>query len=205
MSAGAIASEPEETAMTTATAPRRAAAAPILLLLCLLLPALGCGEKEPESTGERSLRLTPADAVADSAAVADSSAVGPAAAEAPAEAAAAQPAETLKRSDTPAAAAPEVDTAGSNSNPFTRTAAAPAAGGPYSLQLGSFAKQDNARKQAERLRGLGYKPAVEVAVLGGQTYHRVFLRGLADQDSARQLGEKIRAETGISYLVRRTD
>ncbi|MCB1184524.1 SPOR domain-containing protein, partial [bacterium] len=51
--------------------------------------------------------------------------------------------------------------------------------------------------------GLGYAPVMEVATLGGQTYHRVVLPGLADRAAAERLGERLRAELGITYLIRR--
>jgi cell division septation protein DedD len=75
--------------------------------------------------------------------------------------------------------------------------------GAYSLQLGSFTSVDNARKQADRLRALGYAPVIEESNLGGQVYHRVMLRGVGDMAEASRLGEFIHSELGIAYLVRR--
>ncbi len=74
--------------------------------------------------------------------------------------------------------------------------------GTYSLQLGSFRSAENARAEAERIAALGHAPVVEVASLGGQTYHRVVLRGLADRNEAERLGENIRSQLGITYLIR---
>jgi hypothetical protein len=74
--------------------------------------------------------------------------------------------------------------------------------GAYLLQLGSFSNLENARKQADRLRDNGYDPVLETSTLGGQTYHRVVLRGLPDKSAASALGERIHAELGITYLVR---
>lgn len=75
--------------------------------------------------------------------------------------------------------------------------------GDYILQLGSFRDQDNARRQADRLVALGYQPFIEDSNLGGQIYHRVVLLGLPDQSAASALGERIHAELGITYLVRK--
>jgi cell division septation protein DedD len=77
--------------------------------------------------------------------------------------------------------------------------------GSYSLQLGSFTNVDNARKQADRVRALGYAPVIEESNLGGQVYHRVMLRGVGDMAEASRLGEYIHSELGIAYLVRRGD
>jgi DedD protein len=75
--------------------------------------------------------------------------------------------------------------------------------GAYSLQLGSFTNPENARKQADRLRSMGYAPVIDVSDLGGQTYHRVMLKGVGDKEKASRLGEHIHSELGIAYLVRR--
>lgn len=80
--------------------------------------------------------------------------------------------------------------------------ASPAETGAFSLQLGSFQDLGNARRQAELLRKNGYDPVLETSTLGGQTYHRVVLRGLPDRSAASALGERIHAELGITYLVR---
>ncbi len=74
--------------------------------------------------------------------------------------------------------------------------------GLFSLQLGSFRSAENAEAEAARITALGYTPVLEFASLGGQTYHRVVLRGLADRDEAERLGEEIRSQLGITYLIR---
>lgn len=101
----------------------------------------------------------------------------------------------------------EIDTspAGARVAPAQKVTKAAAAGGPYSLQLGSFTNVDNARRQGDRIRSLGYDPVIEASNLGGQVYHRVMLKGFRDMAEASRLGEKIRSELGIAYLVRRTD
>ena len=84
-----------------------------------------------------------------------------------------------------------------------KTAARPAApaGGAYSLQLGSFQDEANARARVARIQELGFEAGVEEALVKGQLYHRVFVRGLASRDQAEKLGEDLRAELGIDYLV----
>ncbi|MBE0566782.1 MAG: SPOR domain-containing protein, partial [Krumholzibacteria bacterium] len=78
-------------------------------------------------------------------------------------------------------------------------------GGTYSLQLGSFRSLDNARSLGARVEALGYAPVLESAVVGGQTYHRVLLRGLADRTEASRTGERLRSELGVTYLIRQGD
>jgi len=76
-------------------------------------------------------------------------------------------------------------------------------GGPYSLQLGSFGNVAAAGRRAESIRQLGYDPTIEAADVGGTTYHRVFVRGLADKEEASTLGEHLHTKLGITYLIRR--
>lgn len=89
-----------------------------------------------------------------------------------------------------------------SSRPAVSTSAAGGTGA-YSLQLGSFTNLGNARQQADRIRALGYSPVIEETVLAGETYHRVMLEKVGDMAEASRLGELIRSELDIAYLVRR--
>lgn len=75
--------------------------------------------------------------------------------------------------------------------------------GIFSLQLGSYTVASFAEEKAAQLRDLGYPGTVEEAEVGGQSYHRVFIRGLADRQSAEKLGEDLHTQLGLSYLIRR--
>ena len=99
----------------------------------------------------------------------------------------------------------ETLTTGSATPPAkARTTAQPAvSGGDFSLQVGSFQERSNADNLAARIKNLGHTARVESAVVSGVTYHRVFVRGLADRTAAENLGEELRAQLGINYLVLR--
>lgn len=75
--------------------------------------------------------------------------------------------------------------------------------GQYTVQIGSFRSADNAHALIERVTEMGYRPEVEVASLGGQTYHRVVIKGLVSRQEAERCGEHIRSQEGITYLIRR--
>ena len=161
-----------------------------LLVISVIHVVGGCGKKDAEPAARPAVQsMVPAGV--DTAAV-DSTA---------AAMAGGQAADT----SLPAAGEPDalkpVARQGAAATPARRPAVA-TTGGSFSLQLGSFSSADNARVQAERIQQLGYRAAVEVATLGGQTYHRVVLRGLADRNEAERLGERIRSELGITYLIR---
>jgi len=74
--------------------------------------------------------------------------------------------------------------------------------GEFSVQIGSFRSADNAHALVAKVTELGYRPEVEVASLGGQTYHRVVVFGLFSRQEAEQCGEHIRSAEGITYLIR---
>ncbi len=94
----------------------------------------------------------------------------------------------------------EVETpAADQPNPATQTGKS----GTYSLQVGSFGLLSNANSLAAKVNNQGYTASVEQALVNGKTYHRVFVRGLASQSAAENLGEELHASLGISYLVRR--
>ncbi|PID81956.1 hypothetical protein CSA17_01235 [bacterium DOLJORAL78_65_58] len=87
----------------------------------------------------------------------------------------------------------------------TRTAppAPPIPGnGRFSLQLGSYNTAAYAEKKAQELRVQGHPATVERAEVWGRIYYRVFIRGLADRTSAEILGDELRIEMGLDYLVR---
>ena len=175
---------------------RRSVGLVLLLGAGLLLAAAGCGgDKEPEAGRQAATLvpggLQPADSSGFAAAAGDSLGLDEAVAE--------QPQAVLTP---PPAAKPTARTAA----PRTADAARQAApGGTFALQLGSFRNLDNARALSARAEALGYAPVLESAVVGGQTYHRVILRGLPDRAAASSTGERLRAELGITYLIRQSD
>ncbi len=63
--------------------------------------------------------------------------------------------------------------------------------------------ETEANSLAAKVNNQGYTASVEQALVNGKTYHRVFVRGLASQSAAENLGEELHASLGISYLVRR--
>ncbi|MCP4292109.1 MAG: SPOR domain-containing protein [bacterium] len=75
--------------------------------------------------------------------------------------------------------------------------------GPFSLQLGSYTVKAIAEEKAADLRKLGHSATIEEAAVGGQLYYRVFIRGLADRPSAKNLGEDLHKSLGLSYLIKR--
>jgi len=185
----------------------------VALGMVLVVLVGGCGKKDQEEANARPIprALLPESELAK--AVGDSGSTGavgtaPEAGTLPgAEGVSADPA---AGEQTPVAgaelkAAPkEIEVAPSPAG--SRPAAAVSSGNSgFSLQLGSFTNLDNARKQVDRIRSLGYKPVIEASDLGGQTYHRVMLRGVGDMAEASRLGEYIHSELGIAYLVRRGD
>lgn len=175
---------------------RAAAVLSVVLLSGVLLAAVGCGGDKDKDQAEG---LPARDLVPGAVQLGDTAATDPAALAAPyaAEPAAAPAAEAL---------VPPPATGPRREPPRTADQARLAVpGGTYSLQLGSFLSLDNARSLGARVEALGYAPVLESAVVGGQTYHRVLLRGLADRTEASRTGERLRSELGVTYLIRQGD
>jgi len=177
----------------------------LLWAICALVLAVGCGGKDepepaPQPDSEAMVPVAAGSTLAGSAVIdtvaaavtATTEPVGTSTSESVSPVVSTKETATRSRAES----APEAV-----SDPSSRTHVDHPAG-DYSLQLGSFRSADNARARAERINTLGYTPAVEVATLGGQTYHRVVLRGLGDRDAAERIGEKIRSQLGITYLIR---
>ncbi|MFO7609024.1 MAG: SPOR domain-containing protein [Candidatus Krumholzibacteriia bacterium] len=177
-----------------------AALAGAALLAGLLLAGAGCGGDEEMSDGLPAEGLVPGSVVTTDTTGTTGTAgtlIDPTAAADTAAQAAAPAPETL---------APVPATTPRRDPPRTVDSARQAApAGTFSLQLGSFRSLDNARGLGARVKALGYEPAVESAVVAGHTYHRVLLHGLADRSEASRTGERLRAELGITYLIRQSD
>jgi cell division septation protein DedD len=191
--------------MSTGLLTGRRRAPRVLVVACaaaLLAAAAGCGDKgdQEDRAGPEPRAMVPAGA-ADSAGVDTSSAlVNESAYVAGTISDAGSIREVPGSPDSPDQTAPAKVVPPSQIRPAT---SASTRGGDYNLQLGSFTNLDNARRQAERIRALGYAPVLEKSELGGQTYHRVILRGVGDMAEASRLGEVIHSKLGIAYLVRR--
>lgn len=175
---------------------RRSFSLVLLLGAGLLLAAAGCGgDKQPEA-GQQAATLVPGGVQpADSTGFVDTAGDSLGLDEIGAE----QPEAVLTP---PPTATPTVRTTAPRTVDAARQAAP---GGTFALQLGSFRNLDNARALSARVEALGYTPVLESAVVGGQTYHRVILRGLPDRAAAAGTGERLRAELGITYLIRQSD
>lgn len=174
----------------------------LLLVMGALALVGGCGDQDDTETPARKRSLLP---VAQDSIVVDSLAVRSDARPAPgtlggsavsSSLAAAKPSLQAVAATGKAAAEPVAKNS-------IRRPRVPSVDGAFSLQLGSFRNANNARIQAERINALGYVPVIEVASLAGQTYHRVVLQDLPDREEAERLGERIRSQLGITYLIRR--
>jgi cell division septation protein DedD len=74
--------------------------------------------------------------------------------------------------------------------------------GPYCLQLGSFRHLQAAQKLAGELAAANLQAAIVEAEVNGELFHRVWVPHLESREDAARLGERLKAELGISYLVR---
>lgn len=165
----------------------------LIVALVPLVLAAGCGGKDKDEAkdqaqGDRPHSLVPANL--DSLIAETGSTLVQ-------EEVAAEPAgqlEVLEESETAVVPEPEVKAAPKKQSP---------AGGSFSLQVGSFRQEENAVNLAKKVKDLGYPSSIEIGDVGGLIYHRVFIRGFGDRVQAEKLGEELRSELGINYLVLR--
>ena len=169
------------------------------LICCLTLAGCGSGDNEPPADADQQARPaqmpeTVAPVVADTAAV---------------QAGADTTTDAIETTTEPAAAEAGTSAEAAASSPATvaTTQAAPppppttSVHGPFSLQLGSFRNQVNAERLADQVRRQGCTPTIETADPGGVRHYRVFVRGLADRAAAEDLGETLRTDLGLTYLI----
>lgn len=97
---------------------------------------------------------------------------------------------------------PQTSRAGNSPPPPPPRKTLRAGSGRFSLQLGSYQRASFAEERAQLLRDRGHPATVEQAQVQGRLFHRVFIRGLEDRTAAINLGEELRGELGLDYLVR---
>ncbi len=74
--------------------------------------------------------------------------------------------------------------------------------GTWTVQAGAFTRAETAAGVVDKLRGAGIAAAVETADVGGTTYRRVVVNGLADRAAAEALAARLKAEFALNALVR---
>lgn len=86
-----------------------------------------------------------------------------------------------------------------------RATPAPAAASPvtsgWSVQVGSFGREVNAREQAQRLREAGFTAFVETGRADGRDVWRVKVGPRAERDQALQLRDEVQRRMGVSGIV----
>lgn len=176
--------------------PRNSSPAWAVVLMLALVPlilAAGCGGKDKDEAneqaqGDRPHSLVPANL---------DSLIAETGATLVQEEVMAEPGgqlEVVEETETALVPEPEVKPVSKKQSP---------AGGSFSLQVGSFRREENAVILAKKIKDLGYPSSIEIADVGGLVYHRVFVRGFGDRVQAEKLGEELRSELDINYLVLR--
>lgn len=74
-------------------------------------------------------------------------------------------------------------------------------GGRYTLQFGSFAEKENARKMATMLESKGYTPNIEEATVYGSTVYRVRFGAFTTLDLAKSYEQKCSSQGLTCFVV----
>ncbi len=75
--------------------------------------------------------------------------------------------------------------------------------GEWVVTAGSFAEEDNARRQVQKLEERGYSPFITQIKNEGITYHRVNVGTFSGRDDAEALAQKVREDGFVAGLVHR--
>jgi len=78
-----------------------------------------------------------------------------------------------------------------------------ASAGPFVVQLASFSKRENALALRDALKDKGYRASVARSTNGA--LHRLFVGPYTTPANAADAVIKLRGETGLAGVVRRTD
>ncbi len=81
-----------------------------------------------------------------------------------------------------------------------RSAAEPLEAG-WTVQVGSFRDQANARELEQRLREAELPAFVDTSITDGRSIYRVKVGPLAQRDQAQALGERLQSELGLEAIV----
>lgn len=75
----------------------------------------------------------------------------------------------------------------------TPAARAPAGGGAWLVQIGTFSQKDNAEKLAATLKGRGFSPTISPATSGGRKLYRVRVGPAGSREAAASLARRLAA------------
>ena len=170
---------------------------PVLLLCMLVAASLGCGSDDTveQASGETASRLVPATDTGDEVAQADMAGGSPMLD--PVQQVSPET-ETGPGVDVAPVPAQEPDLPAEDVSP---PGGAVPDGDEYCLLVGSFRNRDNAESRARQLATDGVRADIVSASVDGVTHHRVRICGLNGAEDARRLGEHLRMDLGIDYLV----
>ncbi len=79
----------------------------------------------------------------------------------------------------------------------------PTGDGEWVVTAGSFAEEDNARRQVQKLEERGYNPFITEIQKEGITYHRVNVGTFSGRDDAEELAQQVREDGFVAGVVHR--
>ena len=162
------------------------------------------GAHERGASNDDGAVASPAVSGASSGAVvAGTASTGTGAAESSAGAVASEPAppDPAPADSSPARPDPASAAGGSDGGSRNKQAGGAPAGGGWMVQLGSFAKSENARALRKRLQARGYPAFVESGSSAGDALSRVFVGPVPDRKQAQDSAAKLRREMGLEGIV----
>ncbi|MEE9465032.1 MAG: SPOR domain-containing protein [Candidatus Neomarinimicrobiota bacterium] len=75
----------------------------------------------------------------------------------------------------------------------------------YQLQVGAYSSQENASRQRDLLQSLNYRVAMRRITTDNRVLYAVIVSGFISPEEARRVGEELKRDYGLDYLVQRTE
>lgn len=73
----------------------------------------------------------------------------------------------------------------------------------YQLQVGAYSRQENASRQRDLLQSLNYQVSIRRITTSTRTLFVVMVSGFSSRDEARRIGEELKRDYGLDFLIQR--
>ena len=75
----------------------------------------------------------------------------------------------------------------------------------YTLQVGAYSSQENASRQRDLLQSLNYRVSIRRITTSSRVLFVVVVSGFTSREEARRVGEELKRDYGLDYLVQLTE
>jgi len=73
----------------------------------------------------------------------------------------------------------------------------------YQIQVGAYSRQENASRQRDLLQSLNYQVSIRRITTNTRTLFVVMVSGFNSREEARRIGEQLKRDYGLEFLIQR--